>query len=119
MLDNLLMTTLNRTISLEEVDDVSSRISQQLRFDVFGLVEESLDEDGSVSEGGFRFRYGGGEGVLKFGLFSNHSHSSSSSSERGLDDDGESMLLDKGSSELVRGDGSWGTGNDRNSNADR
>jgi hypothetical protein len=49
-LDDLLVTTLNGTVTLVQVDDVSVVISEKLDLNVLGFVEEALDEDGSVAE---------------------------------------------------------------------
>ena len=49
-LDDLLVTTLDTAVTLVEMDDVALVVTEKLDFNVLGLVEEALDEDGSVAE---------------------------------------------------------------------
>jgi hypothetical protein len=52
-LDDLLVTTLDTAVTLVEMDDVALVVTEKLDFNVLGLVEEALDEDGSVTESRF------------------------------------------------------------------
>lgn len=52
-LDNLLMTPLHGTVTLEEMNRVAYGIRQELHFDVPRALEEALDEHGAVTKGGF------------------------------------------------------------------
>jgi hypothetical protein len=65
LFDDLLMPPLNRAITFEEMNDVSGGITEELSFNVLGLVEESFDEDGSISESGFGLRNGVLESVFE------------------------------------------------------
>lgn len=47
------MTTLDTAVTLVEMDDVALVVTEKLDFNVLGLVEEALDEDGSVTESRF------------------------------------------------------------------
>lgn len=121
-LDNLLVSSLDRAVSLKEVDDVALVVSDDLDLNVLGLVKETcrrerkrirksafnleaasraeteiavrtLDEYGSISESALGLRRGSLERSLHLRLLSDDTHASTSSSERSLDDDGESVLL--------------------------
>jgi len=50
-LNDLLVTALDTAVTLVEMDDVALVVTEKLDFNVLGLVEEALDEDGSVTEG--------------------------------------------------------------------
>lgn len=50
-LNDLLMTSLDRAISLVQVNDVAEVVTEELDLNMLWFVEESLDEDGSVTEG--------------------------------------------------------------------
>ena len=49
-LNDLLVTTLDTAVTLVEMDDIALVVTKKLDFNVLGLVEEALDEDGSVTE---------------------------------------------------------------------
>lgn len=49
-LNDLLVTTLDTAVTLVQMDDITLVVTQELDFNVLGLVEESLDENGSVAE---------------------------------------------------------------------
>lgn len=44
------MSSLNRAITLIQVDNIPEIISQQLNFNVLGTFKETLNEDSSVTE---------------------------------------------------------------------
>ena len=50
-LNDLLMTTLDRAVTLKEVNGVTSSVGKNLDFDVTGTFEEALNEDGAVTKG--------------------------------------------------------------------
>lgn len=54
-LNNLLVTTLHGAITLVQVDNITLVVTEKLDFNVLGLIEEALDEDGSVAESRLRF----------------------------------------------------------------
>jgi hypothetical protein len=45
------VTTLDTAVTLVQMDDVAEVVTQQLDFNVLGLVKETLDEDGSIAKG--------------------------------------------------------------------
>lgn len=45
------MSSLNRAITLVQVDNIPEIISKQLNFNVLRAFKETLNEDGSVTEG--------------------------------------------------------------------
>jgi hypothetical protein len=69
----------------------------------------TLDENGSVTESALSLRDGSLKALLEARLVSDHSHTSSSSSHGGFNDDREPVLLDEVGSCLVRLNGSWGS----------
>ena len=92
-LDDLLMATLDTAVALVQMHDVAEIVTEQLDLDVLGLVEEALDEDGAVAEG--RLGLGGRalERVLEGGLLADDSHTTTATTEGGLDDDREAILV--------------------------
>lgn len=57
-LDHLLVTTLDRTIALEQMYDVSMRIAENLALDVAGALDQLFEIDLVLAEGGLRFALG-------------------------------------------------------------
>ncbi|GIW74714.1 MAG: hypothetical protein KatS3mg103_1236 [Phycisphaerales bacterium] len=57
-LDELLVAALHGAVALEEVDGVAVLVAQDLDLDVAGVLEELLDEDAAVAEGGLGFLLG-------------------------------------------------------------
>ena len=108
------MSSLNRTISFEQMDHVSVAIGQQLDFNMFWLVQETLDETGSIAER----RLGLGSGSLKrignIVSFSHHTHTSSTTTKSGLDDNRVSVLFNKLHGFLHIFNWTGSTGNHRN-----
>lgn len=91
-LDNLLVTTLDRAITLEEMDDVSSAIGQKLDLNVTGLVQETLNEHGAVTECLLGLRGSTLESLCEIGLAANHTHTSSTTSHSCLDNNWEAVF---------------------------
>lgn len=52
--DDLLVTALDTAVTLVQVDNVTLVVTEKLDLNVLGLVEETLDEDGSVTESRLR-----------------------------------------------------------------
>lgn len=109
-LDDLLVTALNRAITLVQVDNVAVVVTEELDLDVLGLVEEALDEDGTVAKG--RLGLGGGtlEALLQSLGLADDAHTTATTTIGGLDDDGESILVSEGLDLLVGSDSTFGTG---------
>src|SRR5699024_6744854 len=73
-LNDLLVTTLDRAVTLEEVNDIAVAVTEELDFNVLGSVEETLDENGAVTEGGAGLGSGTLERVLQFTLLADDTH---------------------------------------------
>ena len=56
-LDDLLVATLDGTITLEKVDGVACGISKDLDLDVARALKEALDEDSAITESALRLGY--------------------------------------------------------------
>jgi hypothetical protein len=117
-LDNLLMTALNGAITLVKVDNVAVVVTEKLNLNVLGLVKESLDEDSAVAKGRLGLRGSSLEVLLEgFGI-TDHTHTSTTSTVGGLDDDGEAVLVGEGFDLFESLDGALGTRNNRNISSD-
>lgn len=92
-LDDLLVPPLDGAVTLVQVHDVAMVVTEELHLDVLGLVEEALDEDGAVAEGGLCLGRGALEVLLQRFLVADHTHATATASVGGLDDDGEAILV--------------------------
>lgn len=117
-LDNLLVPALDGAVTLVQVDDVSVVVAQELDLDVLGLVQETLDEDGSVAEGSLGLGRSPVEGVLQAGLVPHDTHTTPTASVGGLDDDGEAILISELLDLFESLDRSFGAGHDRDASLD-
>ncbi len=50
LLNELLLIALNRAVPLDEVDDLTVLVGQDLQFHVRGLVNEFLPQNGGIAE---------------------------------------------------------------------
>jgi hypothetical protein len=82
------------------VDAVSLTVCEELDLDVTRVVEESLDEDGTVTESALGFTDRTFKVLLEGGLIAYDTHTTSTTTHGRLDDDGETVLLDKVMSEV-------------------
>ena len=89
LLDHFLVAPLNRTLALEEVDDVAVVIGEDLELDVARLLDEPLDIQRAVAEGGRRFAPGLRDRARKRRRVANHLHPDSSAAFRWLQQQGE------------------------------
>jgi hypothetical protein len=64
-LDHFLVAALERTVALEEMDDVAVGVAEDLHLDMAGPGEAFLDQDAGVAETRFAFPLGTGEGCLE------------------------------------------------------
>src|SRR5258706_3381927 len=94
-LDDLLMSPLDRAVTLKKVNDVSLSISENLHLNVPRTVQKSLDEYCPVTKRRLGFARGTRERVLELALLSNHTHTASAASHRRLDNNGKPILLDE------------------------
>jgi hypothetical protein len=91
--DDLLVTTLHRAVTLVQVDNIAVVVSEKLDLNMLGAVEEALNEDGSVSESRLGLGCGTLKGILEILLLPHDTHTTSTTSESGLDDDWEAVLV--------------------------
>lgn len=94
-LNDLLVATLDRAITLKQMDNISLTIRKQLDLDVTGLVEKSLNEDGTVAKGLLGLRSGTLKALGKVGLRADNTHTTSSTAHGSFDNDGESIFYMK------------------------
>lgn len=111
-LDDLLVTSLDTAVTLEQVDHVTVAVTQKLDFNVLGAVQEALDEDGTVAESRLGLGCGTLEGLLELLLLPDNSHTTATTTEGSLDDDGESVLVGEALDFFELLDRAVGTGND-------
>ena len=92
-LDDLLMSSLNAAVALEQMYDLPVAITEQLHLDMLGSIEEALDKDSPVAEGRFCLGRGTFKGVLETVLVSDDPHAPAAAAKGCLDDDGKSMFV--------------------------
>jgi hypothetical protein len=85
-LDHFLMPALDGAIALKQVYDIALRVSNNLNFNVTGPFEETLNENGSVTERRLGLRNCTLKCVHKLGLFAHDTHATASTAHSGLDD---------------------------------
>lgn len=100
------------------MDTVALTVGQQLHLDMSRVVEESLDEDGTITESRLGLTDSPLKVLLETFLIPDYPHSSSTTTHGGLDDDWESVLLDEAIGEIITLDGSFGTGHDGDTSLD-
>ena len=99
-------------VALPEVDGVSVPVAEALDLDVSGVLEELLDEDGAVSEGGLCLLLRGADGGAEGGLVPADAHASAPAACGGLDDDGVSDFVGDGGGLVLILDGAVGARED-------
>ena len=111
-LDDLLVATLHGAVTLVQVDDIAKVVTQQLYLNMLGPVQEAFDEDGAVAKG--RTGLGGGtlERLLQCVRLPDDTHTTSTTAECGLDDDGKAMFVGERLDLLVLLHGAGGTRDD-------
>src|ERR1700751_6476804 len=88
LLDDLLISALEGTITIAQPEIISVLIAQHLDLDMARLLEEFLDVNGGILEGLARFGSRQGEGALQFILAAADAHAAPAAASRCLDDDG-------------------------------
>jgi hypothetical protein len=111
-LNDLLVSSLDGAVTLVQVDNVAVVVTEKLDLDVLGLVKESLDKDGTVTESSLGLRGGTLEGLLQALLLTDDSHTSATTTEGSLDDDREAILVSEVLDLLVPLDSTIGTRDD-------
>ena len=92
LLDDLLVTSLDRALTLEQMDHGAVGVPQDLDLDVAGTGDVGLEEDGAVAEGGRRLPGGRGDGVGQVVGSLDHPHAAAAASGRRLDQDGPAQF---------------------------
>lgn len=111
-LNDLLVSSLNGAVTLVQVDNIALVVTEQLDLNVLGLVEESLNKDGAVTERGQGLGGSSLEGLLERLLLADYSHTSTTTTEGSLDDDGETILVSELLDLLESRDSTLGTRDD-------
>jgi len=90
-----LVASLQRAVARAKHHDVAMRVGNHLCFDVARLVEELFDEAFAAPECRDGFARGGGEELFHLIHAPRDLHAATAAAERGLDDDGQAVLLGK------------------------
>ena len=90
LLEDLLVATLGRAVTLEEVHDVAVVVAEHLHLDVAAGLDVLLDEHGVVAEGCLRLAAGGGEGLVVLVGRADDPHPLAAPTRRGLGRTGRS-----------------------------
>ncbi len=86
-LEHLLVSTLNRAVSLIEMNDMPMLVGEDLDFDMLRSIDEFFDEDLVISKRAARFSARRLEGLDEFGLARNGAHPAPAAAARSLDHD--------------------------------
>ncbi|MPM65991.1 hypothetical protein SDC9_112895 [bioreactor metagenome] len=92
----LLIAALQRAVARAQHHHVAVRVGNHLSLDVARLVEELFDEAFAAAKGGDGFARGRGEELFHLVHAPCDLHAAPAAAERGLDDDGQAVLLGKG-----------------------
>lgn len=116
--DDLLVTALDGAVTLVQVDNVAVVVTKELDLNVLGLVEEALHEDGAVAESRLGLGCGTLEVLLQAVGLADDTHTTSTTTVSGLDNDGEAILVSKGLNLLIGADSTLGTRDDGHTSGD-
>jgi hypothetical protein len=116
--DDLLMATLDRTITLKQMNAVTLSIGKKLDFNMPRPLEESFDENGSIAKCTLGFTDRTLKRILELVMGTNDTHSTTTTAHSGFNDDWEPVLFHKRITIGVGCDRAGGAGNDRNSSRD-
>lgn len=109
-LEDLLVTALDRAVTVVKVNDVTLAVTENLHLDVARAVDVALDEDSTIAEGRQRLRTGTLEVLLELISGVDNAHSAATTTHAGLDDDGVSdTVIDEGLGLFEGGHRSRGT----------
>ena len=112
-LNNLLVSSLDGAVTLVQVNDVTMVVTEELDLNVLGLVKEALNKDSAVTEGSLGLGSSTLKGLLEALLVTDYSHTTTTTTESGLDDNGESILVSELLDLLVSLNGTLSTRDDR------
>lgn len=116
-LDDLLVSALDRAVTLIQVDNVAVVVTEQLDLDMLGLVEEALYEDGAVAKGRLGLGSCSLEVFLQALVVANNSHTTTTAAISSLDDDREAILISEGLNLFVFFYSSLGSRDDRDASS--
>jgi hypothetical protein len=102
LLDHLLVASLDRAVSLEQMDDVAVLVTEDLDLDVARVHDRLLDVDGAVAEGAQRLAAGALQRGAELGRVMNEAHALAAAAHRGLQHDGVADALRRGERLLER-----------------
>lgn len=88
-----LVTTLNRAITLTEMDHMAAVVGHDLHLDMPGFEEVPLEIDAIMPEGGFGLSLSCLKRAGEFFRLVHHTHAPSAPARRGLDNHGEADRL--------------------------
>jgi hypothetical protein len=112
-LNNLLVSSLNGAVTLVQVNNVTVVVTEKLNLNVLGLVKEALHKDSAVTKGSLCLGGGTLKGLLETLLVADYSHTTATTTESGLDDNGESILVSELLDFLVPLNSTLSTGHNR------
>lgn len=112
-LDDLLVSSLDRAVTLVQMDNVAMVVTEKLDLNMLGLVKEALNKNGTVAEGSLGLGGGALEVLLQGLLLTDDSHTTTATTISSLDDDGEAVLVGEFLDLLISLDSTWGTRDDR------
>jgi hypothetical protein len=118
-LNDLLVSSLDGTVTFKQVNNVAVVVTQQLNLNVLGLVQETLNKDCAVAEGTLGLGGCSLKGLLQAGLVAHHSHTTTTTTVGGLDDDWETILVSEGLDLLECLDSAFSSGDDGDVGGDR
>ena len=104
------MAALERAVAVPAMDDVAVGVGQELDLDVPGPVDELLEIDAGVLEGGLGLVAGGLEGADEALFLAADAHPPAAAAGRGLDQDGVADGPGQAGRLGVAGDGAVGAG---------
>lgn len=112
-LDDLLVSSLDRAVTLVQMDNVAMVVTEKLDLNMLGLVKEALNKNGTIAEGSLGLGGGALEVLLQGLLLTDDSHTTTATTISSLDDDGEAVLVGEFLDLLISLDSTWGTRDDR------
>ena len=86
LLDDLLVAPLDGAFALAEMDDGAVAVAEHLDFHMARILDELLDEDAVVAEGGARLGAGGAHALRHLTLVPRDAHALAAAAGRSLDD---------------------------------
>lgn len=99
-LDDFLVTSLHRAVTLIQVHIIAVFITEHLQLNVTRFLDVLLNNDMFITETFEGLTFGSIQLIEEFFFVSHNTHSLATASERGLDDDGEADLFGLAEQEL-------------------